>query len=197
MLKSNNNKLQLIIAVLAFVLYANTLTHSYAWDDSIVITENPRVKRGISGIPDLFIKYNSDYKADKYGYRPIVLSSFAVEYGLFKNTPAVSHFMNVLYYALLCLVLFKVLCKLFHSSGNLAPFLITILFIAHPVHTEVVANIKSRDELFALLFSMLSLSHFLDYYKTKRFKNLLYFAFLFLMAFIVLQRLLFKTEAMY
>ncbi|MCC6372474.1 MAG: tetratricopeptide repeat protein [Bacteroidia bacterium] len=184
MAKDADFKLKLFLFLMAFALYANTIGFDYAWDDSIVITENPRVKKGISAIPDLFVKYHSDYKADKYGYRPITLCSFAIEYGLFKNTPAVSHFMNVIYFALLCMVMFGVLRKLFYKFGNLAPFLITVLYMVHPVHVEAVANIKSRDEIFALLFSLLSLSHFLNYGKSAQLKYLIYSVLLFVLAFL-------------
>jgi protein O-mannosyl-transferase len=182
--KNKNNTYNLILFLFAFVLYTNTLTHDYAWDDSIVITENPQVKKGISGIPYLFIKSNSDYKADKYGYRPITLCSFAIEYGLFKNSPSVGHFMNLIYFALLCLVLFKVLQKIFYQYTSLPAFIITLLFIAHPIHVEVVANIKSRDEIFALLFGILSISKMIDFQKIKKIKYLLFAALFFLMAFL-------------
>ncbi len=172
MFKTQDYQLKVILFVLAFALYANTIGHSYAWDDSIVITENPYVKKGFYGIPELFVKHNSDYKADKYGYRPITLLSFAIEYGLFKESPKFSHFMNLLYFAILCLILFNVLKQLFYQYSNLGPFLITLIFMAHPVHTEVVANIKSRDEILALLFSLLSLQVYLNYLKTNSTKYL-------------------------
>jgi hypothetical protein len=38
-----------------------------------------------------------------------------------------------------------------------------LLFIAHPIHTEVVGNIKSRDELLCFLFSFLSIHFILKY----------------------------------
>ena len=33
-------------------------------------------------------------------------------------------------------------------------FIAAMIFIAHPIHTEAVANIKGRDELMAMLFSL-------------------------------------------
>ncbi len=177
-------KIELFLFAIAFLLFANTINHDYAWDDSIVITENPRVQKGISGIPDLFIKYNSDYKADKYGYRPITLSSFAIEYSFFKTNASAGHFMNLIYFGLLCLVLFNVLQKIFHHYTNLPAFIITLLFIAHPIHVEVVANIKSRDEIFALLFGILSTSKMVDFQKTQKIKHLLFSMLFFLMAYL-------------
>lgn len=164
LLKNNSDKrLGWILFCIAFLAYANTLTHGFVWDDSIVITENPYVHKGFKGIPEVFVKHVSDYRADKYGYRPVTLTSFAIEYGVFRGRAGASHFMNVFYFALLCMVLFKTLRLLFHNYANLAPFLITLLFALHPVHTEAVANIKSRDEVFALLFSLLSLAAFIRF----------------------------------
>ncbi|MBK9319544.1 MAG: hypothetical protein IPM91_12505 [Bacteroidetes bacterium] len=40
------------------------------------------------------------------------------------------------------------------------------LFAVHPIHTEVVANIKSLDEILAFLFCLLSLDLFLEYTKS-------------------------------
>lgn len=184
MFKNKNNIHISIIFFLAFLVYGNTIFNDYAWDDLIVITDNARVQKGISGIPDLFLKYNSDYRADKYGYRPIVLTSFAIEYGLFRNNPGVAHFMNVLYFAVLCSVMFVVLKKLFYDNADLAPFLITLLFLAHPVHVEAVANIKSRDEILSLLFSLLSLQQLINYQAKQKIKSLLYFILWFLLAFL-------------
>ena len=70
--------------------------------------------------------------------------------------PYVSHFFNILYFTLLCLLIYKVLDKLFHKYNgekwfqSLA-FIAAVLFALHPIHTEAVANIKGRDEIFAML----------------------------------------------
>lgn len=178
------NKLQAFIFCFAFLLFANTLNHDYAWDDSIVITENPTVKKGFKGIPELFIKSNSDYKADKYGYRPITLTSFAIEYAIFGQNPKAGHFFNVICFSLLCVLIYTVLSKIFSSYSNLLPFVATLVFIVHPIHCEVVANIKSRDEIFAFLFSLLSLHSMIKFADNKKIKYLLYSVFLFILAFL-------------
>jgi tetratricopeptide (TPR) repeat protein len=181
---SSEIHIQRLLFVLAFLVYANTLVNDFAWDDSIVITENPRIKKGISGIPDLFIKYNSQFKSDKYGYRPIVLVSYAIEYSLFKDNPMPGHFTNIFSFSLLVLVLYQLLRKLFPNYKNSFAFLVCLLFIAHPVHTEVVANIKSRDEIFALLFSFLAFIHFLNFKNQQKIKHLLYATTFFILAYL-------------
>lgn len=177
-------KCALVLFFLAFLQYSNTLKHGYVLDDAIVIKENKTVQEGIKGIPKLFVKSNSQYVADKYGYRPIVLTSFAVEYQIFGLNPSAGHFMNVLYFAILVVVLFQVLRKVFFNYSAFAPLLIAIFFTVHPIHVEVVANIKSRDEIFALLFSLLSLKYLIRYNERSQLKYLLFsllaFAFAFL-----------------
>ena len=44
----------LIIIVLSFILYGNTLFHDYTLDDAIVITENEYTLNGFDGLKDIF-----------------------------------------------------------------------------------------------------------------------------------------------
>ena len=46
--------LYLLVFFVAFAQYTNTFKHQYAWDDVIVITENSRVQKGLSNVPELF-----------------------------------------------------------------------------------------------------------------------------------------------
>ncbi|MCB9233899.1 MAG: tetratricopeptide repeat protein [Bacteroidia bacterium] len=149
------------------ILYANTFSHDFAWDDAIVITENPRVQEGISGISAHFFKYKSEQLADQYGYRPIVLSSFSIEYELFGLKATGYHVMNVIFYGLTCVFLFLALTRVFPRYSPWLPFLVAALYLVHPLHVEAVANIKSRDEIFAMMFSLLSLYYFMGYAKEK------------------------------
>ena len=54
--KSQNRIVFLIIFLFSFLLYGNTLTHDYALDDAIVITQNQFTKKGIDGIKEIFTK---------------------------------------------------------------------------------------------------------------------------------------------
>lgn len=73
----------------------------------------------------------------------------------------VSHLINVLLFALTILILFILLERLFKNYKpdkwylSIA-FVASLLFLAHPIHTEVVANIKGRDEILSLLGALLA-----------------------------------------
>jgi len=170
-------RLGIVVAIFAFVLYAQTISFSYAYDDYTVIVENTIVKKGIEGIPELlktdyWYGFNEGFAKEEKGliYRPASLVLFALEWEFFPDNPAISHFINVLIYAITCLLLFLLVCRIFGSRGIIAAFICTMLYAAHPLHTEVVSNIKSRDELLCFLFAIISLLFFSTYY----FKNKVY-----------------------
>ena len=149
-----------ILLLAVFIQYRQTLDYGFVWDDKIVIQENPRVKNGLQAIPDLFTKFKSPYRHDQYGYRPVTLLSFALEIEFWGVNPYYHHLMNLLYYALLCLLIFYFLSRIFKDYHPVFSFLIALIFTVHPLHVEVVANIKSRDEILAMLFVVLSLTNF-------------------------------------
>jgi tetratricopeptide (TPR) repeat protein len=147
--------------VLAGLLYANTLGHGYVMDDVLAISENDQVQKGISGIWDIF---STNYRAGtaRAGisallYRPLSLAMFAIEWSLAPNSPFVGHLMNVLLYAATAALLFYTLLLLLRGYHWLWPAGAALLFTIHPLHTEVVANIKSRDEILCLFFCLAAL----------------------------------------
>src|SRR5262245_18156818 len=151
---------------LAFVLYGNTVGHRYALDDTVVLTRNAYVKAGLAGLPDIFThdalagtEILSHTGLTEGGrYRPLSMAMFAVEYQLFGLSPGPSHLINVLLFGLTGAALFALFRRLpLERASGPWPWLATaatLLFLAHPIHTEVVANIKGRDELLALLLSL-------------------------------------------
>lgn len=72
--------------------------------------------------------------------------------------------------AMVALLVFLREC-IFRENTDIA-FLATLLFTIHPIHTEVVANVKSRDEIFSLLFICLTFIFFFRYDISKKGKDL-------------------------
>lgn len=161
------------LMVLSLMLYANTLSHEYAQDDAIVITENMYTTKGVQGWPGIFTKdtffgYFKVEGKDKLvsggRYRPLSLALFALEYQVFGDSPKAMHFFNALWYGLtvvVCYFTFLLLWRMAENKPgplpNRAHYLAlaaALIFAVHPVHTEAVANIKGRDEILSLLGSM-------------------------------------------
>jgi len=155
-------------------------------DDDLVTTtdkqSHPNVEKGIAGIKDIFTsRYAQDGK-QSYAYRPITTYSFAIEYDLFKesdNRARNSHIISVLLYALCGILLFLFLQSLFKQQAWWFSALVVLIFLIHPIHSEVVNSIKSRDELLAFNFGLLLLIQTLKYFDYRKIINL-FLAILFL-----------------
>lgn len=156
---SRHWKEAVIIPLLAFGLYWMSLSYGYVLDDQIVITNNQFTKKGVSGIWDIlstesFSGYFGGQKDLVAGarYRPLSIVSFAIEQSIFGDNPFIRHFINVLLYGLCGLLIFRLFSILIPQKENHLwllgiPFLTAALYIFHPVHSEVVANVKGRDEI--------------------------------------------------
>ncbi len=126
-------------------------------------------------------------------YRPLSLIMFAIEWQLFKKAKKdkngqierdldnnivyegntfIYHLGNILLYGLTGIVLYLLLLRLFKTADpTTAAFLAvatTFLFMAHPIHTEAVANIKGRDEILTLLGSLAALFYAIRSYQDKK-----------------------------
>lgn len=152
----------LIIFIFSCLLYANTINHEFAYDDFPFIVNNEFVQDGISGIPKILSSSYWDgntslHNVNYFSYRPIPAISFALETSLFNGQPFARHLIQVLLYAILCSLLFVLLKYLFPNHQPFALLIVCLLFAAHPLHTEIVANLKNRDELLGLLLAIIGL----------------------------------------
>lgn len=162
----------LLFGIVAFsiVLYFMTFNYGFILDDVIVYSKNDFVKKGLAGIPDLLttegmIGYFGEQKDVITGarYRPLSMITFAIEHQFAGLNPSLSHVVNALLYGI-CGLFVYYLARLFWPAADRNKwyahigFWAAILFIAHPIHTEAVANIKGRDEIMAVLFSLWALT---------------------------------------
>ena len=147
----------LIIFAIGAAMYVNTIGHGYVLDDKAIITQNKFTQQGFAGIADHFThSYWFGINGKSAGnYRPISGASFSIEHALFGNNPMMGHLLNILLFGLLCVVLLKWLNEMQVMPDHWL-YLGILLFAVHPIHTEVVANIKSRDEIYCFLFFALS-----------------------------------------
>lgn len=176
----------LCCAIFAFLLYANTLGHDYTVDDGTVIANNKITKKGIAAIPEIFTtSYRAGFWDRNEGlYRPLSVAMFAAEWQLSPENPAPGHWINVILFALTIFILFQLLATIFKEQSVLIPLFATLLFAVHPIHTEVVANIKSRDEILCTLFVLLMLKGLFSYLKSDKMLPLAGAALAFFMAFL-------------
>ncbi|WP_421898374.1 tetratricopeptide repeat protein [Marinoscillum sp.] len=151
-LKENTLAFQFLLLIAVTCIYAQTITFDYNLDDEIVVSQV-----GEFSLSGLYESISSPYYAldqrISYGYRPLTSLTFYLESTILGNNPAVSHSINLVLYLLIIGLIFQLGLYLFKKPQY--AFILALLFAVHPIHTEVVASIKNRDELLALLFGLL------------------------------------------
>lgn len=181
-MKLNRNELivGLVLALFAMLLYANTVPNFYALDDELVTMDHRLTSQGISAIPEIFTSHYFDNQVgNKYEYRPIVLATFAIEHQ-FVSSPHVSHFINLLLYGLTAFLLFSTIRSIWPQVAWPFAALVTSLFVVHPLHTEVVASIKNRDEILAFVGGILSIRFAFSFIRKENWLHYVLFIFFFL-----------------
>ncbi|MDD5694677.1 MAG: tetratricopeptide repeat protein [Bacteroidales bacterium] len=171
----------LAIFLFGLVLYGNTYRNKYSLDDHLVTYPNEQIAQGLKAIPEILTSRYAQEEQLTYGYRPLVKITYAVEYAIWGFKPGRSHIFNALFYALTGLLLFRLLKKLFKDHTPVFPFLITLLYLAHPIHTEVVASLKNRDELLGFLFNILTLLMILRFTETRKVRFILLSVLMFIL----------------
>ncbi|MCW5961481.1 MAG: tetratricopeptide repeat protein [Pyrinomonadaceae bacterium] len=148
------NKILAISALIVvnFILFSNSLTGEFVYDDTRQIVRNPLIQDpslyGKALVSDVWaFKGDGTYTASNY-WRPTFTAYHILNFRLFGLDPFGWHFLNLALHAVVCLLIFLLLLKWEASPG--AAFSIALLFAVHPVHVESVAWISgSPDILFA------------------------------------------------
>lgn len=168
-------RLNLILIILAVGVYCNTLFNEYALDDYGLILENEQTKEGTSAV---FKILGSSYRqgtvaGDNTLYRPLSKVMFAIEWSLSPGSPGLGHFMNISLFALSVVLLFRMLRR-YMKENIIVPFVAAALFAVHPIHTEVVANIKGRDDILCFLFFVVTALYVHRYMILQKTKDLIF-----------------------
>jgi len=161
------------------LLYGNTVSNDYTLDDTIYTTENEYIINGFSSVKDIFNKgslygFTKDNFVQQSPYRPLTLLSFMTEASIVGFNPHISHFINILLFAITVVLLYFFLQQIMpgkelpeNGYGRAIILSATLLFAFHPIHTEVVDSIKSRDEILGFLFGLISFYFIILYGKSK------------------------------
>ncbi|MGZ3932376.1 MAG: tetratricopeptide repeat protein [Bacteroidia bacterium] len=92
------------------------------------------------------------------------------------------HFNNMWTYVFGCILLYLVFRNYMFKDNQDMAFLSALIFLTHPLHTEAIANVKSRDEIFSLIFISLTFFYSFRYMQDKKLSTLFWAAFMFFLA---------------
>ncbi|HEX8525256.1 MAG TPA: tetratricopeptide repeat protein [Tepidisphaeraceae bacterium] len=146
-------------AGLALLLYAVTLGGTYVYDDRYIVESDPRISH-----PDQWsLFWTTDYfnGGPDNLYRPLVSMSYAIQWWLHGTAASrawLFHMVNLFLHAAVCASVAELARRLL---GFRVALIAGLLFAAHPVHVEAVANIVGRAELMCALGITIALVLFL------------------------------------
>ncbi len=146
----------MVFALLSAGLYANALDNPFHFDDLHSIEYNTNL-RSLANIPHFFIDPGT-FSSQRQGtmFRPLLLSSYAVNYALHGNWVPGYRVVNLLIHAG-CAAMFFVLVIRYGGSRKMA-WAMGLLFLIHPLHGEPINYISSRSDLLVSFFYLLALA---------------------------------------
>ena len=155
------------IFFIGIAVYGNILDGDFIWDDESFVVHNEYIRS---------FKYLSQYFTTNQAlaeggiaqdsYRPFVPMSYALDYKVWGLDPFGYHLTNILLHICNAFIVFLLLRSLFRQY---IPVLFgALIFLVHPVQTEVVSWIAGRGNLLFLFFYLLAL---LAYIRFKESRN--------------------------
>lgn len=144
-----------LIALIVFALFANSLNGDFVYDDKRQIAGNALIQTpalyGKALSNDVWaFKGDGSISASNY-WRPTFTAWCILNFTLFALDPWGWHFLNLLLHAGVCIFAFLLLRK--WGISQFPALALTLIFAVHPVHTEAVAWVSGApDLLFGLFF---------------------------------------------
>ncbi len=160
----------LVLFLLAFLPYANTLFNNFVYDDGFQVVQNPYV-HSFKYLPQIFgttvWSFQGTQGITNY-YRPLMTFGYLLSYQIAGAIPFSFHLVNILLHALAVCLLFWMLRG---WSGERVALIAAGLFALHPIHTESVAWIAGVTDLELAVFYLLTFILYLRLSEPRRGKR--------------------------
>jgi len=154
---------QCILALLVAIAYAPTFSGEFILDDRPLVKDNLAIRQ--FGSPASYVFHEDGVSKEDHPdshtgyYRPLVDLTYALDFKIWGMKPSGFRITNLVLHFLTCLILYQSLARL--SRNPFIPFFAALLFALHPVNTESVAWVASRNNILVSLFSLLSFHYYL------------------------------------
>src|SRR6266571_9475006 len=143
-----------VVALVAAAMYIRTAAFEFVFDDLHLIVNNAFLRETWSPLTAFahHFWYGTVFSAAYY--RPVVISSLALNGRVLGWGPAGFHLVNVLLHAINAALVFALVRRL--GTPGWAAFCAALLFAVHPVAAWPVASIVARVDLLPALFLLLA-----------------------------------------
>jgi protein O-mannosyl-transferase len=158
----------LIICLLNLIVYLPSFTGEFILDDLSLIQNNTYIREWHSIGSYLFQEdgYNSEVGHTGY-YRPLVNLTYTMDYKIWGISGPGFRVTNLILHLFACFALF-IFYKQIFNKRYIALWL-ALIFSLHPIATETVSWVASRNNMLVSLFGILSFYFYIKAYKEQKF----------------------------
>ncbi|MBN2123796.1 MAG: tetratricopeptide repeat protein, partial [Deltaproteobacteria bacterium] len=155
-----------MVVVAAVLSYLPTFRGGFLLDDRPLVRNNPYVTRmhsltSLLSQEDGVSTEGTNRSLTRTGYyRPLTNVTYWVDFRIWGMKAPGFRATNLFLHLLTCLVLFLLILR--RTGGAGTAFWVTLLFALHPVNTESVSWISSRNNILAALFGLTCLTFFAE-----------------------------------
>jgi len=153
------------LGAIGFIIRLPAIQGQFIWDDIHLTRDNPFIKSPLLALEAfrhyLFLDSFSGH------YRPVQNLSYMLDYFFWNTDPAGFHLSNILLHVAAGLLLYRLLTHLFGKGaglwesddpgsarpGAVAAFVISGIWMVHPVHSAAIDYISGRADSLAFVFS--------------------------------------------
>jgi tetratricopeptide (TPR) repeat protein len=160
----------IIIAMLTVIAYAPVFTGDFIFDDQSLIRDNPYITR-LQSLDSYLSQQDGIVDPQDQGffhtgyYRPLLNITYFLDYKIWGMKAYGFRMTNLILHLAVCLMLYALLLRL--SRNHEASFWAVLLFALHPVQTESVSIIVSRNNILSTLFMLASLYAYLVWWRQR------------------------------
>ena len=143
-----------ILVLVSLVVYFNSLTNRFVYDDYATIVENKYIRHPVTSLPSLFSRSYFNIASGEASYRPVATLSYFLIYAIGGLNATYYHLFSVLLHTL-NVILVYLLADLI-IKNRYSALIAGLLFASHPALSEAVDAISYNDDLLSALFFFLA-----------------------------------------
>ena len=162
-----------LIVLVSLISYINIFKNEFVWDDHVFILENADI-RSFFNLPLFFTN-------DVEGlYRPLRSFYYTFIYSIGGKNEFWYHLNSLFFHTIISILVFFIIYEI--SSRNGIALIASMIFAAHPIHTERVTNITGGFDLLGIFFMLLSFYLYIKFSKSRNKKHFFFSLLLLLIA---------------
>ena len=145
----------LLLVCVSALIYFNSLSNGFVYDDFGTIVENVHIKRFGNYLSSF---YNPSYfkiSGGEASYRPVATLSYYLIYAIFGLNPFGYHLISIALHIFNVILVYQIAHVIFDDKKS--SVIAGLLFACHPVNTEAVNGISYNEDLIASFFFFLAL----------------------------------------